>query len=62
MNDKDRVKFQDIKKEYDELVAYYDGIEDELLDLKIELGMAQKQLNQMGVNEYSFVGTERKLN
>ncbi len=62
MNDKDRVKFQDIKKEYDELVAYYDGIEDELIDLKIELTMTQKQLNQMGFNQFSFVGAERKLN
>ena len=67
MNDSDRVKFQKkiietMQAEYDELVAYYDGIEDELLGAKIELAMAQKQLNQMGINEYSFAGAERKLN
>lgn len=50
------------QEEYDNMVAFYDGIEDEILDLQIELGMAQKQLNQMGINEYSFAGAERKLN
>jgi len=71
MTDKDRVKFQnkiieklnDIamarQEEYDNMVDYY---EDELEGAEIALGMVQKQLNQMGYNEYSFAGAERKLN
>ncbi len=67
MSDKNTIKFQnriiaklnntaaDRQEEYDNLLAEYD-------DVLAELSEAQKMIYQMGYNEFSFAGAERKLN